>query len=115
MEQVDMHLKNGCAKFGETTVLPSVKDSINFVKFKNTQKMLKKPFVIYADFESILELCEDKRDCQSKLYQSHVPCGYAYKRVSTVEKHDKDIVVFRAKDSSDNVADHFITSLLEEA
>ena len=98
-----MHLKNGCAKFGETTSFPTVKDSKDFVKFKNIHKMLKKPFVIYADFESILESCEDKRECQSKLYQSHVPCGYAYKRVSTLAKHDKDIFKFRASKREDNV------------
>ena len=65
--------------------------------------MLKKPFVIYADFESILESCEDNRDCQSKLYQSHLACGYAYKRVPTVPKYDKDIVKFRGMGKKDNV------------
>ena len=42
-------------------------------------------------------------------------CRYAYKRVSTVAKHDKDIVKFRAGKREDNVADHFVKALLKEA
>jgi len=77
--------------------------------------MLKKPFVIYADFESILAACEDKREVQSKQYQQHIACGYSYKRVATVPKYDKAITLFRSEDSTIDVADHFVQSLLKEA
>src|SRR5690606_15886632 len=46
------HLKQGRFKFGERSMLPSADDSINYVQ--SMKKLLKKPFVIYADFESIL-------------------------------------------------------------
>ena len=38
----------------EHTVHPSEKDAKDHVRFKSYAKMLKKPFVIYADFECIL-------------------------------------------------------------
>jgi len=88
-EKLQSHLRNGCAKFGERAVCPSVKESKGYVRFSNIPKMLKKPFVIYADPESILEAYEDNRGVASNRYQKHIPCGYAFKRVSTVAKYDK--------------------------
>ncbi len=113
--QVSAHLKNGCAKFGVTTELPCTEKAEEYVQFRSTAKMCKKPFVMYADFESILESFDDKRNLKSKKYQSHTPCGYAYKRVSTVPKYDKDIVTYRGKNNKDNVAKNFIDALVKEA
>ena len=48
------HLHNGCPKFGQKVDLPSKQNAQEYVKFKNIHKMVKKPFVIYADFESLL-------------------------------------------------------------
>ena len=50
----------------------------------------------------------------SKQYQKHVACGYAYKRVATLDKYDKDIVLFQGTGEKD-VAEHFISALLKEA
>src|SRR5690606_11329373 len=99
----------------QTCALPiSADDSINYVQFRSMKKLLKKPFVIYADFESILTKYEDNGTCETKKYQKHIPCGYAYKRVSTVEKYDKDIVLFRSE-TGEGVAERFIKDLLNEA
>ena len=72
--------------------------------------MLKKPFVIYADFESILQECDDKGK-----YQKHISCGYAYKVFASVDKYNKDIVLFRPTDDKTDVAKHFVKSILKEA
>ena len=109
------HLKNGCAKYGERAICPTRAKAKNHVKFKNIARMLKKPFVLYADFEYILEKCGDKRNVKSKLYQKHTACGYSYKRVSTLEKYAKDIVLYRAEDDHENVAELFVNNLLKEA
>ena len=106
---------NGCAKFGERAVCPTRQLAKGYVKFKNIPKILKKPFVIYAVFESILEACDDNRDVQSQRYQKHVPCGYAYKRVATVDKYDKDIVLYISQNKEDDVAELFVESLVKEA
>ena len=71
------HLEKGCFKLGERSVLPSNEEAIDFVKFQGMKKMLKKPFVIYADFESILNAFDDSAQCGTKKYQKHIPCGYA--------------------------------------
>jgi len=112
--KLENHLKNGCAKFGERAVCPSVEESKEYVRFSNIPKMLKKPFVIYADFESILEAYEDTRNVASNQYQKHIPCGYAFKRISTVAKYDKEIVAFRS-DGADDVGLHFVNALMKEA
>ena len=64
-------------------ICPSVKESVDYVKFKSIAKKLMKPFSIYADFEAILQDFIDQRDVASDRYQKHVTCGYAFKRVST--------------------------------
>jgi len=113
-EKLEIHLHEGCAKFGERTVLPSVDEAQEYVRFNKLHKMLKKPFVIYADFESILQANQDDRGVKSKQYQKHVACGYSFKRVATLDKYDKDIVLFRGTGVKD-VAEHFISALLKEA
>lgn len=112
LDKLNEHLRNGCAKFGECTSHPV--EAKEYAKFKSYHKMLKKPFVIYSDFEAIFVETEAKAKATKK-YQSHVACGYAYKRLSIVKEHDKDIVLFRGESKDINVAEHFIDRLLEEA
>lgn len=50
----------------------------------------------------------------SNLNNIHVACGYAFKRVATLAKYDKDIVLFRGTGKQD-VAEHFVSALLDEA
>ena len=49
------------------------------VKFKNVKNQLEAPFVVYADFESIL-----KHLSGGNKYQEHVACSYAYQIVSSI-------------------------------
>ena len=114
VSKLDHHLKDsGCVKFGEKVELPSATEAKEYVKFKNVSKMLKKPFVIYADFESILKNVERDENATTQKYQQHEACGYAFKRVSTLEKYDKPLQLYRG-DGTENVAEHFINAIVKE-
>ena len=51
-----------------------------YVSFKNYERKIKSPFMIYADFESILVLEDYGRQNPSESYtnkyQKHVACSY---------------------------------------
>jgi hypothetical protein len=112
-DKLHKHLHNGCPKFGQKVELPSKKDAKEYVQFKNIDRMIKKPFVIYADFESLLLNVERDEKASTQRYQKHEACGYAYKRVSTLEKYDKPLQIFRG-DGTENVAEHFINAIVRE-
>jgi hypothetical protein len=51
----------------------------------------KKAYLNYADFESLLSTLDIDETQATQKYQKHEACGYAYKRVSTVDKYDKSL------------------------
>ena len=62
-------------------------------RFTNIQKQLPAPFVVYADFESVLKPLSDMDTTQGVEeegkpsivpYQEHIACSFAYKIVSSV-------------------------------
>ena len=114
-EKLINHLQNGCAKYGEKTTFPDPAIAKEYVQFKSIQKQHKNPYVIYADFESILSQVEVNDQSNTQKYQKHIPCGYAYKVVSSNDKFDKPLKLFRAENNDVNVASHFINALLDEA
>ena len=75
------------------------------MEFTQIQKMLKVPYVIYADFECILEPTQEEGK-----KSIHTPCGYSYLVVSTDETVQPKIVTY----SDDNVLEHFFEDILEE-
>ena len=85
-----------------------------YVEFKNYSNMMRVPFKIYADFESILKKCDvevgsdDNTWCVKE--QDHVPCSFGYKVVCIDDKFNKDVVVYRGKDC----VSKFISSILNE-
>ena len=85
------------------TELPSESEKI--MKFKNIAKMLKVPFVIYADFECLLK----PTGLEGKKHH-HVPCGYSYLIVSTVPDYHFEAVTY----SGPQVMDHFFEHILED-
>ena len=48
------------------------------VKFINFYKKKKFPFVIYADFETIIKKIDDASRTNTNKLQEHVFCGYSY-------------------------------------
>ena len=91
-------------------------------RFTNIQKQLPAPFVVYADFESILIPANEDVDAtqgvetgvesSSHTFQEHIPCSFAYKIVSSVDPDfSRPLVMYRGQDA----ADMFVRKLQLEA
>ena len=93
--------------------MPTDKDK--WLKFKNYEKQLSSPFVIYADFECVLpkvQSCNPNPEKSSTTpVEKHVPCGYCYKIVSSNPLYSKPAVVYRGKDP----VIHFLKALEKES
>ena len=78
-------------------------------------RKIKSPFIIYADFESIL-VPEDNgkqnpEESYTNKYQKHIACSYGYKLVCVDDKFSKPFKTFLGKDPVYN----FINSMFEES
>ena len=76
----------------------------NILRYKNRNKQLPVPFVIYADFEAINERihsCKPNSNLSyTEAYQEHTGCGYSYKVVCFYDdKYSKLVEVYRGKDA----------------
>ena len=97
--------ENSCfAFFAQHTKFPD--DPV--VEFKNIKHQLKAPFVVYADFESILS----KLDNEDK-YQEHIACSYAYKIVSTIPGVDFQPRIYVGEDATIHLLDSLQSDLDE--
>ena len=102
---LDQH-KPLCEKHGaQCTALPRGKDK--FMTFKNWGKMLKAPFVIYADFECTLSPLQNRKN-KSHLHES---CGYSYLVASTLDEEQREVVCY----GGDNVVEHFFDDMIKES
>ena len=54
------------------------------LQFEAIEKQVEAPFVVYADFESLLEPMDTPSGRRTVKYEEHVACSYAYKIVSRV-------------------------------
>ena len=103
-ENLLMKHKPVCETHGlQVTQLPGPKEQ--FMSFKQVGKMLKVPFVIYADFECILQPLN--KDGKKNI---HKPCGYSYLVVSAVDEDQPKIVTY----SDENVLEHFFEDMMRE-
>ena len=84
-------------------------DDDKWPKFKSHAKGLKVPFTIYDDFECFLQKTSQSTTCTEK-YQKHIPSGFCYTVVSSVDKYNKPAVVYRGE----NVMDEFMKCLEAE-
>ena len=94
----------GCASI--TTCKPCMpKKDEAFVKFVNTDKKIRAPFAIYADFECLtkpISKCNKNPEVSStQAYQNHEPSGY------TIYITGREPIEYRGK----GAVTHFIESL----
>ena len=72
-----------------------------YVKFRNYGRKIKSPFIIYADFESILVPEDDGKqnpeDSYTNRYQKHIACSYGSKLVCVGENFSKPFKTYRWK------------------
>ena len=104
---LDSHIPYCSRNAPQKLSLPT--DSEKWLEFKNYSKGLKVPFTIYADFECFLQPCSENTK-QSEKYQKHIPSGFSYMVVSSVNKYSKQAVVYRGE----NVMDEFFKCLEQE-
>ena len=104
-----------CSRHGVQRIELPVKGENDLLEFRDFEKTLKVPFVIYADLETIvrkLDTCQpnpDKSAC-TPLTKLDV-CGFGYKVVCQDERYTKQSVIYRGKDAGK----HLIECLLQEA
>ena len=99
---------------GEQAIKMPTKEN-NILKFENYYKQQQVPFVIYADFESILEKIQGCKPYDEKsytqAYQKHTDCSYGYKVVCSYDdKYSKNIQIYRGE----KAVYKFMERMLEE-
>ena len=101
--------------------MPKARKAVCKIEFKNHNRMIKVPFVVYADFESIVKPInsnepsgswrDEKRSFRDQ-YQKHMPCRFSYKIVCFDDKiWSQDPVVFRAENGDEDVGQIFVEML----
>ena len=84
------------------------------LSFTNIQMQHRKSFIVYADFESILNpvstAAQDPQTSYTVQTAKHIPCGYAYLIVGPDGKSYKPIQVYRGE----NAVDHFLEAIIQE-
>ena len=84
------------------------------IKLKNFERKMKSPFMIYADFKSILVPKDNGKqnpnEFYTKKYQKHVTCSFGYKLVRVDDKFSKHFKSYLDKDALYN----FISSMIKE-
>ena len=83
------------------------------MSFKNFDRTVEQPFVIYADLESRLRSTDVKKGTSTTLFQEHIPIGYLYQLVSRVDPTDNKLVQYTATTEDEDVAFHFLRSMEE--
>lgn len=106
-------------------ILPVMPISGSVLKFESWGKTQRHPFVLYADFETLLVKSNEIKGDRTRAFQSHVPMSYAILvkpadciPVDLMQQFDipQNPIVFRGSDESDcTVARHFVLSVAEIA
>ena len=72
-----------------------------YVKFKNYERKIKSPFIIYEDFESILKPENNEKqnsnESYTNKYKKHIACNYAYKLVRVADKFSQPFKTYLGK------------------
>ena len=125
-EKLEVHKEYCSRKECVKIEMPAIKTDKNGeearkpeINFKNWNRMMKVPFVIYADFEAFLVnmgSCEpDNRSSFTEKYQKHKPCGFCYKIVCLEDIFLPESllkpVLYRAKSEDEDVAQIFVDKL----
>lgn len=94
----------------QRTEMPTEEDK--WLKFTDISKQLKVPFVVYADFESILERhygCHPDPNKSSTIkLAKHVPSGFTYKVVGISPETTENHVTYRGEDAVEKFMDHMV-------
>ena len=74
-----------------------------WLRFADISKLLKSPYAVYADFESILEKIHgsepDPEKSSTIKFVMHTPSGFAYKVVGLTDDLTEDHVTYRGENA----------------
>lgn len=86
-------------------------------RFRNFHHLIKKPFVIYADFEAlILPMSdEEKGEVGHGVVDRHHPCGYAFHTECAYDKSLCKTVLRRARSADEDIGALMVRALRREA
>ena len=117
-EKLNIHKEYCSQKDSVKIVMP--KEGKNIL-FRNQNRMMKLPIVVYADFEAFLEnidSCEpNSRSSFTEKYQMHKPCGFCFKIVFSediekiVPKCFTKPFLYRTGNEKEDVAQIFVDRL----
>ena len=104
-----------CIQVNGTQAVKMPDKENNILKFINFHKQQPVPFIIYADFEAIIEKisgCKPNNDkSYTEAYQKHTDCGYGYKVVCCYDdKYTKPVQIYRGE----KAVYKFMEAMLEE-
>ena len=89
-----------------------------FVYFKNNHKIMDMPFVIYADFESLMRAVHSVKQTLKKSYTEkkmlHVPVSFCYYVKCSFDDRFSKVVEFTATSEDEDVAEKFVKELEQE-
>ena len=114
-ERVLNNHKENCIQLNGTQAVKMPTKDNSILKFNNYHKQQPVPFVIYSDFEALLQKVEkgqpDSNGSYTEKFQRHIDCGSAYKVVCCYDdKYSKDICIYRGE----NAVHKFLEKMLEE-
>ncbi|XP_022800154.1 uncharacterized protein LOC111338012 [Stylophora pistillata] len=89
-----------------------------YLSFKNYQKQMNMPFVIYADFESLIKPLDtvqaDPKECYTERKQQHIPISFCYYIKCSFDDRYSKRVEYTAKSDDEDVAQTFVEALEAE-
>ena len=113
-ELLDNHIKY-CLNNKSTIV--KMPESNKFLHFKNYQKQLPIPFVVYADFECftkpIKSCCPNPTDSYNYNYQKHEPSGFCCFSKGIVPGINIKPIIYTKSSEDEDVAKVFVEKIIE--
>ena len=74
-----------------------------YVKFKNYERKIKSPFIVYAEFENILVPGSNEKQTPEEpymnKYQKYIACSYGYKLVCVDDNLSKSFKTYLGEDA----------------
>ncbi|XP_060862950.1 uncharacterized protein LOC132939667 [Metopolophium dirhodum] len=105
-------------------ILPEMPKEGDCVEFRAWKKTVRHPFVIYADFESLLVKTEEKRGESTTIIQKHEALSYGF-LVKTSDNVPTELlieheipegaVIYRGSEDRTDIARHFVESIVDVA
>ena len=115
-ESLDKHLEYCNAYEAVKTEMPEKGATL---KFKNYNRSMRVPFIVYADFESFIkpiDTCEpNPKNSYTKQYQKHTPSSFGYYiKCFDDEIYPPNLVTYTASTGNEDVAQIFVNMLEED-